>query len=203
VLPALSSALPGAPRLVVGAPSLVAGTPRCSQVHLKATASVQSTLGFDHPRILVRQLSDTPRGPQRPPEAPSGSQWLPVTQLHCADEMVDHSLCVLIGKPCMAQTAASPFSCSTAYSPQPIVPTDPMAWAVFLKCSSKAKRKRVTSHSVRLPLYVGWLDNLTEKPRLPYPPGVSSQEPWNQNGPGVRSEVLGARVTCHWSVISG
>jgi len=62
VLPGLSLALPGAPRLVVSSNRLVAGVPRCSQVHLKATALVQSTLGFDHPRILVRQLSDTPRG---------------------------------------------------------------------------------------------------------------------------------------------
>jgi hypothetical protein len=45
---------------VRGAPRLVAGAPRCSQVHLKATASVQSTLGFDHPGILVRQLPNTP-----------------------------------------------------------------------------------------------------------------------------------------------
>jgi hypothetical protein len=66
VLPGLSSALPGAPRLVVGAPRLAAGAPRCSQVHLKATASVQYTLGFDHPGLLVRQLSDTPRGSQCP-----------------------------------------------------------------------------------------------------------------------------------------
>jgi len=63
-LPGLSSALPGAPRLVVGIPSLVAGAPRCSQVHLKATALVQSTLGFDHPGIPVRQLSDTAIGSQ-------------------------------------------------------------------------------------------------------------------------------------------
>jgi hypothetical protein len=61
----------GAPRLVAGAPRLVIGAPRCSQVHLKASASVQSTLGFDHPGILVRQLSDTPRDSQRLPETPS------------------------------------------------------------------------------------------------------------------------------------
>jgi len=66
VLPGMSPALPGALRLVVGAPRLVAGAPRYSQVHLKATASVQLTVGFDHPGILVRQLSDTPRGSQWP-----------------------------------------------------------------------------------------------------------------------------------------
>jgi len=47
-LPGLSSLLPG---LLL--------------VHLKATVSVQSSLGFDHPWILVRQHSNTPRGPQR------------------------------------------------------------------------------------------------------------------------------------------
>jgi len=63
-LPDCSTVIRGASRLVVGAPSLVAGAPRRSQVHLKGTASVQSTLGFDHPVILVRQLSDTPSGSQ-------------------------------------------------------------------------------------------------------------------------------------------
>ena len=89
ILPDCSTVIRGAPRLVAGAPRLVVGTPkhdtsapRCSpgchhtfwssqsfrqrfQVHLKATASIQSTLGFDQPGILVRQLSDTPRGSQR------------------------------------------------------------------------------------------------------------------------------------------
>jgi len=50
----------GASRLVVGASRLVVGAPRRSQVHLKGSASVQSTLGFDHHGIMVRQLSDTP-----------------------------------------------------------------------------------------------------------------------------------------------
>jgi len=54
----------GTPRLAVSAPSLISGTPRCSQVHLKATVMVKSTVGFDHRGILVRQLSDTPRGSQ-------------------------------------------------------------------------------------------------------------------------------------------
>jgi hypothetical protein len=63
-LAGLLSALPGGPSLVVSTPSLVADAPRCSQVHLRATAWVQSTQGFDHPGILVRQLSDTPRGSQ-------------------------------------------------------------------------------------------------------------------------------------------
>jgi len=62
VLPGMLSGLPGAPRLVVGAPRLVTGAPRCSLVHLKATTSVQSTLGFEHPGILVRHLPNTPRG---------------------------------------------------------------------------------------------------------------------------------------------
>jgi len=53
-----------APRLVIGAPRPVAGAVRCSQVHRKANGSLQSTLQFDHPGILVRQLSDTPRGSQ-------------------------------------------------------------------------------------------------------------------------------------------
>jgi len=60
VLAGLLPALAGAPRHLVSAPRLVTGSPRCSQVHLKATASVQYTLGFDHPGIVVRQLSDTP-----------------------------------------------------------------------------------------------------------------------------------------------
>jgi len=64
--PGLSSGVPGAPRLVVVAPRFAPGAPRCSQVHLKATASFQSTLEFDHPGILVWQLSDTPRGSQWP-----------------------------------------------------------------------------------------------------------------------------------------
>jgi len=34
----------------------------CFQVHLKSTGSVQSTLGFDHPGILVWQLWNNPRG---------------------------------------------------------------------------------------------------------------------------------------------
>jgi len=63
-LPDCSTVIWGAPRLVVGAHSLVAGAPRCFQVNLKAPASVLSTLGFDHPGILVRQLSNTPRGSQ-------------------------------------------------------------------------------------------------------------------------------------------
>jgi len=65
-LPGLLPVLPGAPRLVVGAPRLVSGIPRRSQVPLKDTASVQQTLGFYHPGILVWQLSDTPRCSQWP-----------------------------------------------------------------------------------------------------------------------------------------
>jgi hypothetical protein len=62
----LSPTLPGAPRLVVSAPWHVASAPRCSEMQLKATASVQYTPGFGHPGILVRQLSDTPSGSQWP-----------------------------------------------------------------------------------------------------------------------------------------
>ena len=56
--------LPDCSTVIQDAPRLVASAPRCSQLHLKATVSVQSTLKFDHPGILVRQLSDTPRGSQ-------------------------------------------------------------------------------------------------------------------------------------------
>jgi len=52
----------GAPRLVTGASRLLIGDHRCSQVQPKATALVQSTLGFEHSGILVRRLSDSPRG---------------------------------------------------------------------------------------------------------------------------------------------
>jgi len=70
VLPVLSSVLPGFLAVLPVVYRLVAGMPRCSQVHLKATASVHSTLGFDHPQILVHQLQDTPWHSQRLPEAP-------------------------------------------------------------------------------------------------------------------------------------
>ena len=59
---------------------------RSSQVHLKATASVQSTLGFDHPGILVRQLPNTPWGSQTLPEAPSDKHtfcWCQDAELTC------------------------------------------------------------------------------------------------------------------------
>jgi len=73
-----------APGRVAGALSLVVGTPRCvagacrcspasrqttyifsgfcqySQVHLKATALVQSTRRFDHPGIVIQQPPNTP-----------------------------------------------------------------------------------------------------------------------------------------------
>lgn len=45
------------------------------QVHLQATASVQSTLEFDYPQILVQQL----------PNTPSHSQPLPETTINFAD----------------------------------------------------------------------------------------------------------------------
>jgi len=98
-------------------------------------------------------------------------------------QKVDHSIGALIGKWCMAQTAALPFNCGTACSPQPVVPTHPMAWAAFLKCHSKAKRKAVTLSKVRLPSYVERLDDLPEKPWLPAKPGVGSAEPRIPNGP--------------------
>ena len=100
-------------------------------------------------------------------------------------QKVDHLMGVLIGKRCMAQTAASPFICSTACSPQPVVPTHPMAWAAFLKCCSKAKMKAVTSSKVHLPSYVGRLDDMTEKPRLSDEPEVGSVEPRISNRPEV------------------
>jgi len=74
VLPVLSLVLPGFLAVLPVVYRLVAGMPRYSQVHLKATASVHSTLGFDHPRILVHQLQDTPWHSQRLPEAPRGSE---------------------------------------------------------------------------------------------------------------------------------
>jgi len=115
----------------------------------------------------------------------------------------------------MAQTAVSPFNCSTAWSPQPVVPTHPMAWASFLKCRSKGNRKAVTSSMVRLPSHVRRLDDLTEKPPLPDEPGVGSAEPRIPNWPEVGSEepgimnrprggweVFGAGVACTWLVVS-
>ena len=90
-----------------------------------------------------------------------------------------------------------------------------MAWAAFLKCGSKAKRKVVPSSKVRLPSYVRRFDDLTEKPELPDKPGVGSAEPCIPNRPEVGSEkpqipnvpgggweVFGARVTCTWLVTS-
>jgi len=116
---------------------------------------------------------------------------------------------VLIGKRCVAQTAESPFSCCTACSAQPVVPTHPMGWAAFFICLSTAKRKLVTASKVRFPSYVRKLDDLTEKPPLPDRPGVGSAEPRIPNmsevgseappilkGPGGSWEVFGARVTC-------
>jgi hypothetical protein len=73
----MSPVLPRAPRLAVGIPRLLASAPMCSQLHLKATTSVQVTLGFDHPVVLVGQLSDTPSGSQRLPESPRESQRVP------------------------------------------------------------------------------------------------------------------------------
>jgi len=90
-----------------------------------------------------------------------------------------------------------------------------MAWATFLKCRSRANRKAVTSSRVRLPSYVGWLDDLTEKPQLPDKQGVGSAEPQIPNRPEVGSEepripnrpgggweVFGAGVACNWLVVS-
>jgi len=122
---------------------------------------------------------------------------------------------MLIGKQCMAQTAASPFSCNTACSPQPIVPTNPMAWSTFLKCRSKAKKKAVTSSKIRLPSYLGRFDDLTEKPRCADGLGVGSVEPRKPNSTEVSSEerpipygyggsweVFGAGVARTWLAIS-
>ena len=59
--PDCSTVIQSALRHVTSDPRLVVGAPRCSQEHLKVTALVQSTLRFDHPEILVRQLWDNPR----------------------------------------------------------------------------------------------------------------------------------------------
>jgi len=122
---------------------------------------------------------------------------------------------ILIGKWCMAQTAVSISSCGTAYSPQPIVPTHPMAWAALLKCRSKATRKAVTSSKVCVPLYVGRFADMTEMRKLQGRPGVGSvelwllywpeigsEEPWIPNGPGGGWEVFGAGVVCTSSLVS-
>jgi len=58
--PNLSPAISGAPRLVVGPPKLVTGSPRCSQLHLVATALVQSTLGFDHAGMVLAEVRGYP-----------------------------------------------------------------------------------------------------------------------------------------------
>jgi hypothetical protein len=60
-LSGLSPALPGAPLVVIRPPICSQIFRWCSQVHLKAAASVQSTPGFAHPGIPVRQLPHTPR----------------------------------------------------------------------------------------------------------------------------------------------
>jgi len=54
---------------------------------------------------------------------------------------------------------------------------------------STAKRKLVTASKVRFPSYVGKLDDLTEKPRLPDRPGVGSVEPLIPNMSEVGSEA--------------
>jgi len=95
--------------------------------------------------------------------------------------MVDHSMGVVIGKQCMAQTAASPFRCCAACSPQPVGPTYPKASAAFLMCHSKANWKVVTSSKVLLPSYVRRLDDLREKPRLPDGPGFGLEDPRIRN----------------------
>ena len=64
-LPDCSSVIQCAPRLVISTPSHVAGAPTCFLVHLNGIALVQCTVGFDHPGILVRQLSYTPKGSKR------------------------------------------------------------------------------------------------------------------------------------------
>jgi len=116
---------------------------------------------------------------------------------------------VLIGKWCVALTAVSPFSCSTACSPPPVVLTYPMAWAALLKCRSKAQRMVVTLSKVHLPSYVRTLDDLTEMPWLDDRAGVARDKRMVWNKPGVGSgerqipndprggwEALGARVAC-------
>lgn len=65
VLPGLPPVLPGAPWVVTRPPMATLICCWCFQVHLKAAASVQCTLKFDHPGILVQLLPDTPRGTKR------------------------------------------------------------------------------------------------------------------------------------------
>ena len=73
----------------------------------------------------------------------------------------------------------------------------------------------MTSSKVHLPSYVGRLDDLTEKPRLPDEPGVGSaelrianrpevgsEEPRIPNKPAGGWEVFGVRVACTWLVVS-
>jgi len=100
-------------------------------------------------------------------------------------QQLGHWMGVLIGNQCMAQTAASPLSCITACSPQPVVLTHPMAWAAFLKCCSPAKLQAVTLSKICLPSYIGRFDNLVENPPLPHWPGVSSVEAWKVEEPAV------------------
>jgi len=64
VLPGMSSALPGVPLVVTRPPITTYIFCWCSQVHPKTAASVLYTLQFDHPGILIPELSDTPRGSQ-------------------------------------------------------------------------------------------------------------------------------------------
>ena len=122
-------------------------------------------------------------------------------------QKVDHSMGALIGKRCMAQTAASPFNCSTPCSPQSVVPTHPMACAASLKCCSRAERKVVTMSKVCVASYVGRLDDLTEKPllpdepRIPNRPEVGSEEPRIPDRPGGGWEVFGAGVARIWFVL--
>jgi len=63
-----------------------------------------------------------------------------------------------------------------------------MAWAAFLKCRSKGRKKAVTSSKVRLPSYVRRLDDLIETPLRPDGPGVGSAEARVPKQPQVSSE---------------
>jgi len=63
----------------------------------------------------------------------------------------------------------------------------------------------LTSYKVRLPSYVGSLDDLPEKPEFPDKPGVGSAEPWILNRPEVSSEKppIPLRHGGGWEVFGG
>jgi len=61
MLPGLSPVIPGTPLVVTRFPICSQSCHQCSKIYLKANAFVQSTLGFNHPGILIWHLPNTPR----------------------------------------------------------------------------------------------------------------------------------------------